>query len=325
MKRVLWVTCLFAGFMIAATDSGKIPGARITNGMIRAGLYLPDPVNGYYRATRFEWSGVMSSLEFKGHSYFGQWFTQYSPDIHDAIMGPVEEFTPVGFDESGTGSAFLKPGVGMLVKADESPYSSFRLYRITNPGTWTSVKKKDQVDFVHVLKDEGYSYEYRKTVQLVRNKAELVLVHTLKNTGRKSIETSVYDHNFFMIDNMPTGPAFRVSFPFKAGGTFQGPPEIVTFRDNQMNFTRELTNKENIYCGGLTGVGDSPKDYDIRIDNLKTGAGVRITGDRPLSKLVFWACRTTLCPEPYIHISIEPGQEFSWTLTYEFYISDQGH
>ena len=62
--------------------------------------------------------------------------------------------------------------------------------------------------------------------------------------------------------------------------------------------------------------------FDIRIDNLNTGAGVRIKGDQPLSKLVFWGSSTTLCPETYINIKIEPGEDFNWSYFYEFYISD---
>ena len=61
------------------------------------------------------------------------------------------------------------------------------------------------------------------------------------------------------------------------------------------------------------------KDYDFRIENRKTGAGVRITGDRPLSKVLFWSARMTVCPEPYIDVSAAPGKESSWTITYEFY------
>jgi hypothetical protein len=61
------------------------------------------------------------------------------------------------------------------------------------------------------------------------------------------------------------------------------------------------------------------RDYDIRIENRKTSAGVRIVGDQPLSKLVFWSIRTTLCPEPYIRMRVEPGRESKWNIRYEFY------
>lgn len=319
MKRVIIILVLFSGLMISATQSEKIPQAQISNKLIKANLYLPDSQIGYYRATRFDWSGIIPSLEFKGHSYFGQWFPKYDPETHDAIMGPVEDFTPSGFDKAKAGDTFFKPGVGMLVKPDEKPYSSFKLYLIKNHGEWKIKKKADQVQFVHILNDIDYSYEYTKTVQLVKGKPELVLAHTLKNTGKSPIETDVYNHNFPMIDKGPSGPDITVTFAFNPGGTFRGPADIAYFQNQKLVLKRELKNGETIYCGGLTGFGDTSKDYDFKIENVKTGAGVRITSNQPLSKLVLWACPTTLCPEPYLHIKVDPGQEYSWKIFYEFY------
>ncbi len=43
------------------------PEAQISNGQIRAKLYLPDARRGFYRSTRFDWSGVIASLEYNGH------------------------------------------------------------------------------------------------------------------------------------------------------------------------------------------------------------------------------------------------------------------
>jgi hypothetical protein len=39
-----------------------------------------------------------------------------------------------------------------------------------------------------------------------------------------------------------------------------------------------------------------------------------------LLKLVFWASLKAVCPEPYIQIKVEPGKEFNWTISYEYYI-----
>src|SRR6266704_1469151 len=90
----------------------EFPQAEISNGLVRARLYLPDPAKGYYRATRFDWAGVIPRLEFKGHTYFGQWFEKYDPKIHDAIIGPVEEFVtnnlPLGYEEAQPGGTFLR-------------------------------------------------------------------------------------------------------------------------------------------------------------------------------------------------------------------------
>jgi len=119
-----------SGCVISAILNCQLPEAEISNGLIKAGLYLPDPDNGYYRGSRFDWSGVMASLDYKGHHYFGQWFTEYSPTLHDAILGPVEAFDPVGYNEAKTGEPFLKIGIGILSKTDESPYAFAKPYPI---------------------------------------------------------------------------------------------------------------------------------------------------------------------------------------------------
>jgi hypothetical protein len=308
--------------MISATQQEKFPEAEITNGIIRAHFYLPDSKKGYYQATRFDWSGIITSLEYKGHNYYGQWFEKYSPTIHDAVMGPVEEFGPVGYSDAKAGGSFIKIGVGSLSKADESVYSNFKLYQIANPGEWKVKKKSDQIQFVHVLKDAEYSYEYKKTVHLIKGKPEMVLTHTLRNTGRRTIETSVYDHNFLVIDKQPTGPGYIIKFPVNVTGKGQGIGDIAQIQGNQMTFLRDLAKSEKIYCGALQGFSNTAKEYDFRVENIKTGAGVRITCDQPILKLVFWASSTTVCPEPYIQVKVEPGQVFDWKIFYEYYTLD---
>src|ERR1700721_3944163 len=90
------------------------PQWEISNTSLRVKLYLPDAEHGFYRGTRFDWSGVVADLQYKGHSYYGPWFTATDPKIPDfiykgsdivagpcsAITGPVEEFSAVGFDEA---------------------------------------------------------------------------------------------------------------------------------------------------------------------------------------------------------------------------------
>ena len=82
------------------------PQAEISNTLLHVKLYLPDAEHGFYRGTRFDWSGVVADLQYKGHSYYGPWFTATDPKIPDfiyqgseivagpcsAITGPVEEF-----------------------------------------------------------------------------------------------------------------------------------------------------------------------------------------------------------------------------------------
>src|SRR5258707_779730 len=186
IKCFLFALCLTV-FHLAAQD---YPKAHISNGQIQAELYLPDPHKGSYRGTRFDWSGIITGLEFAGHQYFGQWYERHDPKIHDAITGPVEEFRTndagLGYDEAKPGGTFVRIGIGTVSKPDEKAYRPFETYEIVDPGKWTIRKGKDHIVFVHKLtSNDGYAYVYSKTVRLAKDKPELLIEHVLKNTGAK--------------------------------------------------------------------------------------------------------------------------------------------
>ena len=317
-----FIVIMVAVGSVAGAEAEHYPQADITNGIIKAHLYLPDANHGYYRATRFDWSGIISSLEYNGHNYYGQWFEEYSPTMHDAIMGPVEAFAPLNYNKTNPGGNFVKIGVGVLTKPSDKRYDSFTTYPIVDPGTWKIQKEADKVQFTQELNDEHFSYEYTKSVQLIQGKPEMVLSHILKNTGKRTIETQVFNHNFFVIDNQPTGTGFELTFPENVSGTGRGIGDIAEIQGNKIIFKRDLVKGESIYCTSLEGINNSVEDFDIKIENRITGAGARMKGDQPLSKVVLWGSSTTLCPETYIDIKIEPGKEFKWKYFYEFFISD---
>ena len=198
------VFLLFPFSIPAMPQNNQPPQADISNGVLHASLYLPDPVNGFYRGTRFDWSGVIHSLTYQGHDYYGPWFTKTDPEVIDfifkgpdivagpcsAITGPVEEFVwqekALGFDQAKAGGTFIKIGVGVLRKPDDQEYSPYRLYPIVDSGKWTVHKKADSVEFIQEISDpaSGYGYRYTKTVRLSNGKPEMILEHKLENTGR---------------------------------------------------------------------------------------------------------------------------------------------
>ena len=326
MKKAILPTIAIFGLCAVTLPLAEWPQAEISNGLIQTALYLPDANQGYYQGTRFDWSGAFKNLTYKGHSFIEPWFENYDPKLHDAITGPVEEFTPpLGYNDAKSGDTFVKIGVGTLRKPDDKNYAFAKYYDIVDQGKWTVKKHKDHrsavaVDFTHELTSpSGYAYVYRKTVRLTKGKPELVLEHSLKNTGKLPIETSTYDHNFFIIDKQPTGPTVNVEFPFEIKAEGKGFGSTILPQGNRLVYSRDLEKKEQVYTSSLQGYDATSKSYDIRIENQKTGAGVHITGDQPLEKIVYWACATTSCPEPYIHLTAAPGQEVKWKIAYEFY------
>jgi hypothetical protein len=89
-------------------------------------------------------------------------------------------------------------------------------------------------------------------------------------------------------------------------------------RGKDFIYLKELPVGQSV-ATGMEGFGDSPRDYDIRVENRTAGIGVRQTSDRPIAKLYFWSIRTTVCPEAFIDLKVDPGQEVKWRINYEFY------
>jgi hypothetical protein len=315
------------------------PQAEISNGEIHAKLYLPDPATGFYRASRFDWSGMIYSLVYKGHEFYGPWFQRVDPTVRDfafdgadivaspctAAVGPAEEFVtdanqPLGFEDAKPGGTFVKIGVGVLKRPDDAAYNRFRLYEIADPGKWSVRATPDSVEFTQELSDpaSGYAYLYRKTIHLVTGSAAMRIEHVLRNTGRKPIETNVYNHNFMRIDGEGPGPDYSVTAPFAIKSARPPNQEFAEIRGNQFVYLKPLANQDRV-ASALQGFGSTAADYDLRVENKKAGVGLRITGDQPLQNAALWSIRAVLAVEPFVRVSVEPGHEFAWSMTYAYY------
>jgi hypothetical protein len=181
VKKLLAGLSIISAFSFFIYDN---PHAKISNGIVSASLYLPDVENGYYRGQRFDWAGQINELKYNGHSFFGLWFEKYDPYLHDAIMGPVEAFDPIGYEDAPVGGRFVKIGIGALEKPEEKNYFFANKYKLINPGKWEIKKAADKIKFIHTLNDTTVSYVYTKTLELTKGKPELVLYHTLRKEIR---------------------------------------------------------------------------------------------------------------------------------------------
>jgi hypothetical protein len=334
ISTVLSTICLCA---VSSAQKSAVPQVEVSNGFVKAKIYLPDAKNGYYRGTRFDWSGVIGSLEYGGHNYYGPWFTKTDPKVNDfiydgeditagpcsAAVGPVDEFlangTAVGYDEAAPGGTFIKIGVGVLRKPDTQKYSSYRLYDIVDSGKWTVRPGGQTVGFMQEVSDasSGYGYVYEKIVRLTPGQPEMIIGHRLKNTGRKAIRTSVYNHNFLVLDGATIGSDFVISVPFEIKTSHPPAPELAAILGNEIVYLKQLRGRDTV-ATPVEGFGDTASDYKIRIRNKKTGAAMTIAGDRPLVKEALWSIRSVLAMEPFVEISIEPGRDFNWLYTYRY-------
>ena len=289
------------------------PSAAIATETIAVKLYLPDAKTGYYRGTRFDWSGQIGSLKTARHEYFGQWFEKYDPQLHDSIQGPVEEFSEVGFAEAKAGDLFLRVGVGLVRRPDAKPYDRFKTYEIVDAGQWRIRRGKDRIAMTHTVRGAGFAYRYTKTIRLMGQ--EMVIEHALRNTVGKAMTLTQYNHQFFVMDGKPTGPETEVLFPFDLQASQKPAETLATVQGGAIQYKRELRKGESVF--GIFAGAPAPA-FDIRVGRRDTGAGVRIRGDRAIENVVFWSIRTTVCPEPYVRVDTAPGKTTRWSYRYTF-------
>jgi hypothetical protein len=334
MRRSAIVTAALLFVSVAAGWAASSPEATISNGQLRVKMYLPDPQNGFYKGVRFDWSGIINSVEFAGHTFYGQWFSKIDPTVRDvsykdddilvsvntSAMGPAEEFqTPLGYDNAKEGDSFVKIGVGVLKKRDDTRYAFANVYDIVDHGKWTVNNTANSVEFTQELNDKatGYGYVYQKTIRLTADKPEMVIQHSLKNTGKLPIKSVLYNHNFTLFDHLPTGD-ITVTVPYEIKSTRPPDAKDAVISGHQFAYARALENTDRV-AGGLQGFAATASDYDFRIENHKAGTGIRIQGNRPLQNASVWSIRSVVAVEPFIEIDADPGKEFTWQYTYAFY------
>lgn len=315
----------------------KAPTATIRNSVITVQIYLPDAKKGFYRGVRFDWAGVIGSLTYRGHDFYVPWFRGMSPSVRDiqfqdgvaiagpntATTGPVEEFNmdggALGYAEAKADGTFLKIGVGTLRKLDDAAYTFMRQFPLVDAGKRKTTVKKDRIEFTHEAADRtlGYAYHYTKTLRLEPNQPVMVIEHVLRNTGKKPINTSVYNHNFLNIDGVGTtaGLELRPGFTFKTETVPDA--SLAEISNNRVIYKKNMTNEQRVQTV-ITGFGDSAADNSFHIYSRGPGAGLTIKGNQPLTRALLWSIRPVMAIEPFVKMSIAPGETFKWSYRYTY-------
>jgi hypothetical protein len=241
------------------------------------------------------------------------------------VPGTAEEFGtatspvagPLGYREAKPGQTFLKIGVGELEKIDEPRYRFTQRYKIVKPGTWEVTARKDGIEFRQEMSQPaGYGYRYVKKISYLTggDAPGFRISRTLTNTGTKRLETDHYAHHFMTVDGDPIGPNYTIRFGFPA--TIRGEDllgDLAAVRDGALVFRKPLENA-SIFA---ELAGAPAEQHRITVSHAPSGVSLKITGDRPLTKCNVWSVKTTICPEPYIEVKLDPGEAATWSTTYQ--------
>lgn len=287
---------------------------------LRLTLCVPDNAKGYYRGTRFDHAGVFRAIDYKGYRIADEWFPAYDPYRHDCLTGPVEEFSQNGYDETLPGGLFLKPGVGLLRREDDSPYDWFHRYEVVDEGERTLESDGRSAEFRQKLSGDGFAYEYSKVITIEPEEGAFSIRHRLDNLGERPISGYVYNHNFFTLADAGVGRATKVDFPFAPVGDWRSEYDCVELSGNGIRFSRDFVEGDKVYMGNLRPA-DSGTDYSFSVRNELNGLGVNVLSDAKMHHAVFWAINRVACVEPHVALDLRPSLSLSWTVLYRLQTS----
>lgn len=267
----------------------------------------------YYQGTRFDWAGVFRSIEYQGTSFCDEWFDENDPLRHDNVCGPSEEFYGAyGYDEASPGETFLKVGVGLLEKESYEPYDWARTYRIADKGRRKLSVSRSKAVFSHEVK--GW-YKYRKTVK-INDSRSFSLVHRLKNVGKDTLNLRQYCHNLFTFGKDTVGSERSVEFDFPICGDWREDNIHGRKEGRRIWMDGTIEKGRKSFIGNLKATGPQDGGYGLV---LKSGdMSIRIVSDRPMGESVFWSNHRVFCPEPYIDLTVAPGEEVEWVVSFTF-------
>lgn len=280
-------------------------------------IYVDLPDEGY-KNSRFDWTGKITSVKYKGKPLSGN---EIPNQGHDQFYGKgfYNEFginCPLSYNETEKGGWFHKIGIGLL-KKEESEYEFHKQYEI-KPADFKVDIGATQIRII--CKSEsinGYSYRLEKEIQIQKNGFEIR--YFLQNTGAKDIITDEYTHNFISLDREDVGKDYVLKFPFrlitKLFKETVNPEGIVQFSDNEIGFADSPSSQ--FFFSNLSA-GKSVK-AQWELENTKNKIGISEQGDFTTKSINLWGRKEVISPELFIDLNIKAGHSKRWLRSYNIY------
>lgn len=271
-----------------------------------------------YLGSRFDWSGKITSVTFNNTAITGVERTDTKVGEHCG-KGFYNEFgidSPLGFENTEIGDWFHKIGVGLLRK-DSDTYDFQRAYEV-QPAEFRVSKNDTKIAITCTSRlHNDYGYILQKEIAVMEGGFRIS--YRLRNTGKKSIETSEYCHNFLMVDEELIGHNYHLKFPFPLQpdhfGETVNPEKKVVLGKNDFSFLG--TPKEQFFFSNLSGSHKVTAQWELLNSNTKIG--IRETGSFPTHSINLWGWTHVISPELFHGISLPAGQTTEWSRTYEVF------
>jgi hypothetical protein len=251
----------------------------------------------------------------------------------------------LGYKEARPGEPFIKIGVGVLVKGMCVACDTYENYLFNSPYAfveqpiWTLQRPQNNTIILEngaLLHSKSlFGYHLRKEISL--NENVLSVKSTLTNWGEAAFTTPWYSHHFFSCDGQPIGPGYEVDLflkPTPTGTNMESlydEPGLLWWSTPIRNYAKlsslngtaiAVEIKHEVEDGKRIKV-EFHKDDTTDGSFILKGCGLSITEQipevaDPSSGVIMYSFglymeRTTLSPEPFLLLHLEPGKSISWT------------
>lgn len=268
-----------------------------------------------YRRSRFDWTGKIVDVRYKGRSVAGVEIADV-PEGQFCGRGFYNEFgidMPVGYDDIKEGEWFHKIGVGLLKKEGEE-YDFQRSYEI-RPAEFEVTKDAKYMQLT--CRSElinGFAYVLEKGITLLGN--SFIITYTLINKGDKPIVTNEYNHNFLAVDGELIGKDYVLQFPFMISpeqfSERVDPEQLVKIEENKITF--KGTPEKQFFFRNISGGREVHAFW--KLENKRSKLDITEAGDFKTHTINLWGWRHVISPELFYHIDLQPGQSAEWMRMY---------
>jgi hypothetical protein len=286
---------------------------RLANRELTLDLLDPaDPADIARQGWRYCWGGyVWQVTDAKlGPLIAGPAYPSPTPTTFDG-QGLPESFRHTRRDNSARltwqGETGLAIGAGVIAPNPNKGVQGPESARVTAPCRWTVTPFADHVVFQTRQAAAGFSYELSRKIEL-RDRT-VTSYSQLTNSGETPLSLQWFAHPFWAL----TAGRARVQLP--AGTTIPENPGFAVAADGLLTFKRPFVAEPDTQFALLTLPPGRP--LALSVDHPQLARVTFATSFVP-DECPVWANSHTASVEPYLTLTLAPGETRHWHVTHGF-------
>ena len=268
-----------------------------------------------YKGSRYDWGGTVGQVTVNDHTFLSK---EQNSDGTTGLGGVgltnVWEWKDTSiYDRTSMADYFPLPGVGLLKKADTSPFLFTKAYQVEPYHRQISITENSVMIRTLPYFCQNVAMETVKSYRIEENK--LIVSFHITNTGAEEIHATEFCHNFFQFDNHTIDETYCLRFPYSICPELRR-GELILSRDRyRLGAFDSPTNSTAFWINGWEGL----QSHWMELSNSELSMSVLIEDNFPVCRFYSWNNPWAFCPETFAPIDLAPGETTSYSRVYHFY------